>query len=175
MIGRQITIRPQDIVALLKIVTFNKSRQSPWMRKDLATALFLSNSEITNVFERLQYTGLIDVNSYALQSQALYEFLLYGLKHTFPAIIGQESKGVITSINAIPGSGIKAPNYVWPDYKGNQRGYSVTPLYPEVTTAAKEDSKLHQLLAACDVFRIGQVREVNFARKWLKKELLDQD
>lgn len=175
MISRQITIRPQDIVALLKIVSFNKNKQPSWMRKDLAAALFLSNSEITNVFERLQFTGLIDVNSYAIQSQALYEFLLYGLKHTFPAIIGQETKGVITGINAIPGSGVKSPNYVWPDYQGKQRGYAVTPLYPEVITAAKGDGLLHQLLAACDVLRMGQVREVNFARTWLKKELLNKE
>lgn len=175
MTSRQITIRPQDIVALLKVVSFNKSNQPSWMRKDLATALSLSNSEITNVFERLQYTGLIDINSYAIQSQALYEFLLYGFKHIFPAIIGQETKGVITSINALTGSGIKSPNYVWPDYKGTQRGYAVTSLYSEVTTAAKADNKLHQLLAVCDVFRIGQVREVNFAKNWLKKELLNED
>ena len=175
MVSRQITIRPQDIVALLKIVSFNKNKQPAWMKKDLAAALFLANSEITNVYERLKYTGLIDVNNNGIQYQALYEFLLYGLKHTFPAVIGSEAKGIITSINALPGSGIKSPNYVWPDYEGKQRGYAITPLYPEISSAAKEDTMLHQLLAACDVLRIGQVREVNFARNWLKKELLNKD
>lgn len=145
------------------------------MKKDLAAALFLANSEITNVFERLRNTGLIDISSNAIQYQALYEFLLYGLKHTFPAIIGQETKGVITGINAIPGSTIKSPNYVWPDYQGKQRGYAVTPLYPELPAAAREDDMLHHLLAASDVLRIGKVREVNFARNWLKKELLNKD
>lgn len=172
MISRQISLRPQDIVALLKVVSFKKAGPKSWMKKDLAAALSVANSEITNVFDRLQYTGLIDVDTYSIQSQALYEFLVYGLKHVFPAVIGRETKGVITSINAIPDAGINAPNYVWPEYQGSSRGFAVTPLYPEVPSAVKEDKVLHQLLAACDVIRIGHVREVNFARDWLKEQLL---
>jgi hypothetical protein len=172
MVTRQITLRPQDIVALLKIVSFYRQGQVSWKKGDLAAALFLANSEITNVFGRLRHTGLIDTSNNAIQYHSFYEFLLYGLKHSFPALVGQETKGVITGINALPDSGIKAPSYVWPDYLGKHRGYSVIPLYPEAPAAARDDDYLHQLLAACDVLRIGKVREVNFARTWLKKQLL---
>lgn len=172
MVTRQIALRPQDIVALLKIVSFYRKGKVSWKKGDLAEALFLANSEITNVFGRLRHTDLIDTDNGTIQYQSFYEFLLYGLRHSFPAIVGHETKGVITGINALPDSGIQAPNYVWPDYQGKYRGYSVIPLYPEAPAAARNDDYLHLLLAACDVLRIGTVREVNFARTWLREQLL---
>ena len=112
MINRQITIRPQDVVVLIKIISFNKSKVS-WLRKDLASALNISNSEITNIFKRLRFTGLIDVNRNVIQVNALIEFLIYGLKATFPPYIGSETRGILTGANVFNESGIKGPNYVW--------------------------------------------------------------
>lgn len=172
MIARQISLRPQDIVVLLKIVSFKKDGVA-WLRKDLATALNLSNSEITNVFERLRATGLIDIGKNAVYSNALYEFLVYGLKAAFPPYVGPETRGILTGANAFSDIGIKGPNYVWEYYEGKQRGIAISPLYPEVVSAVLKDEHLYQALCACDMLRVGQTREINFAREWLRGFLID--
>lgn len=64
--NRQIAIRPQDVVILLKIISFQKSHTA-WLRKDQAEHLGLSNAEITNVFERLRNTGLMDIRMSDIQ------------------------------------------------------------------------------------------------------------
>jgi hypothetical protein len=91
-------------VVLLKIVSFNKVG-TPWLRKDMAAAWDLSNSEITNVFERLRATGLIDVSKNAMYTNALCEL------PTFRPYIGAETRGILTGGNAFAESGIKGPNY----------------------------------------------------------------
>jgi hypothetical protein len=72
--SKQITIRPQDIVVLLKIVSLAKDKKD-WLKKDLADSLNLANSEITKVFERLKFTGLIVGTQ--VQSLTFYEYLIY--------------------------------------------------------------------------------------------------
>lgn len=172
MINRQITMRPQDIVVLLKIVSFNK-RQVAWRKKDLAETLNLANSEITNVFERLGNTGLVDAHKNAIQANALYEFVIYGLKAAFPPFIGPETRGILTGANAFPDINIKGVNYVWEDYHGEHRGNSLSPLYPDVIKAVQKDDMLYKALCACDMLRVGQTREIGFARDWLKKFILE--
>jgi len=168
MINRQITIRPQDIVVLIKLIVLGKKNIS-WLKKDLADELCLSNSEITKVFVRLQATGLFSANSNVIQRTTFYEFLIYGLKITFPPFIGSETRGVLTGVNALKEGGIRGTNYVWESYEGQHRGISVSPLYPDIVLAAKKDDLLYQALCACDMLRVGQTREVNFAREWLKR------
>ena len=172
MLVRQITIRPQDIVALLKIISFAKAH-SVWLRKDLAAALSLSNAEITNVFERLRATGLIDIGRNVVHANALYEFLIYGLKATFPPAIGAETRGILTGSNAFEDNGMKSANYVWEHHEGKQRGFSLSPLYSEVVMASQKDKSLYLALCACDMLRVGRTREINFARKWLKQFIID--
>jgi hypothetical protein len=172
MIARQISMRPQDVVVLLKIVCFKKNNKT-WLRKDIAAGLDLSNSEITNVFERLRATGLIDVSRNTVHTNAFYEFLVYGLKVAFPPYIGAETRGVLTGVNAFADSGIKGANYVWEYYEGKQRGTVISPLYPEVVHAVQKDEFLYHALCACDMLRVGQTREISFARKWLRDFLND--
>lgn len=173
MINRQITIRPQDIVALIKILSFKKQGKSSWLKIELAAQLHLSKAEVTKIFERLKLTGLVDFNGNVVQPQALYEFLIYGLKYTFPAFVGHETRGILTGANTFPQSGIKGIDYVWEDYNGQTRGSAISPLYPEVISAVKDDDHLYRALAACDMLRVGLTREVNFARDWLKHFILD--
>lgn len=171
--NRQITIRPQDIVVLLKIISLNKSKTA-WLRKDLAESLNLSNSEITNVFERLKNTGLIDTHKNVIQQNALYEFLIYGLKATFPPYVGPETRGILTGTNVFPTSNIKGINYVWENFNGQHRGNSLSPLYPEIISAVQKDNHyLYGALSACDMLRVGQSREIKFARQWLKNFILE--
>ena len=59
--------------------------------------------------------------------------------------------------------------YVWPDISGKKRGMFIEPLYPGAIAAAKEDAILYDLLAICDVFRVGRVREVKKAEELMKE------
>ncbi len=56
---------------------------------------------------------------------------------------------------------------VWPDPNGSVRGQTLLPLYPGLPAAAKEDSKLYELVALFDALRIGQAREREMAGKML--------
>lgn len=100
---KQITIRPQDVVVLLKIISLERSGKS-WMKKDLADSLNLANSEITNVFDRLKYTGLIMPGINRVQRLTFYEYLVYGLKATFPPFVGAEARGLVTEYSNASGS-----------------------------------------------------------------------
>ena len=51
------SMRPQDIAALLKIITYKGKK---WLNKDLAGDLFLSTAEISNSLNRSMIAGLID-------------------------------------------------------------------------------------------------------------------
>jgi hypothetical protein len=164
---KQIAIRPQDIVVLLRIISLEKSAKT-WMKKDLADSLNLANSEITNVFDRLKCTGLIMPGVNRVQRLTFYEYLIYGLKATFPPFVGAETRGLITASGAIPGSNISGSDYVWPYAKGQTRGTSIVPLYPQIVHACENDNDLYLALSACEMLRVGRVREINFARQWLR-------
>ena len=168
---KQITIRPQDVVVLLKIISLERSGKS-WMKKDLADSLNLANSEITNVFDRLKYTGLIMPGINRVQRLTFYEYLVYGLKATFPPFVGAETRGLVTASGAIPESNISGSDYVWPHAKGKIRGTSIVPLYSEIVHACENDKDLYFALSACEMLRVGRVREVNFARQWLKNFII---
>lgn len=75
----------------------------------------------------------------------------------------------MTGANAFNESGIKGPNYVWEYYQGQHRGNAISPLYPEVAFAVQNDNYLYDAVCSCDMLRVGQTREINFAREWLKK------
>src|SRR5688572_28782917 len=107
--SKQTTIRPQDIVALLKIVSLAKAEKD-WLKKDLADGLNLANSEITKVFDRLKFTGLIVGTR--IQSLTFYEYLIYGLRATFPPSIGTQVRGLLTGSGALPESNIAGSDYV---------------------------------------------------------------
>jgi hypothetical protein len=169
---KQIAIRPQDVVVLLKVTSLEKSGKT-WMKKDLAESLNLANSEITNVFARLKYTGLILPGANRVQRLTFYEYLVYGLKATFPPFVGAQTRGLVTASGAMPESNISGSDYVWPNAKGKTRGTSIIPLYSEIVYACEIDNNLYLALSACEILRVGRVREVNFARQWLKKFLTE--
>ena len=170
--SKQVTIRPQDIVVLLKIVVLARSGND-WLKKDLADSLNLANSEITKVFERLRFTGLIVGNR--VQYLTFYEYLIYGLKATFPPTLGPEVKGLVTGSGALPESNIAGSDYVWTHAEGKTKGTSITPLYSEVVFASEKDHNLYLALSACEMLRVGRVREINFARQWLKVFITGKD
>jgi len=60
---------------------------------------------------------------------------------------------------------------VWPCAEGQDKGYSVQPLYKSVPHAVSQDAILYDLLAIVDVLRSGNARDSLVAVKTLKKYL----
>lgn len=164
-------MRPQDIVVLLKIIALG---DSPWRIIDIATALAISQSEVSEALNRNKIAGLMDSSKRAVHREALTEFLLHGLKYVFPEQPGSTARGVPTAHSAPPLSKrlmATEESYVWPHPEGRARGQSIRPLYPTVPKAARSDPRLHELLALVDAVRIGKARERGLAAEEIKKQM----
>jgi len=161
-------MRPQDIAILLKIIALGKQ---DWMNKDLASMLHISPSEITESLSRSQFAGLINASRKKVFVSALKNFLVFGLKVVFPVQPGAMVKGLATAHAApvLKKYFSSEEIYVWPDATGKERGMMVEPLYPGAVEAAKQDPVFYDLLAICDVFRIGKVREIEKAKDQFEK------
>jgi hypothetical protein len=168
---QQQSMRPQDIVVLLKIIAL---RENSWSQLVLADELFISQSEISQCLSRSKYAGLLQFDRKKVNKQSLMEFLQYGIKYVFPQQPGAIVRGVPTAHSAPPMDAIiqSEEKYVWPSGKGSVRGQSIIPLYPSVVDAVKLDSLLHELLALIDALRVGRAREREIAIQELKKRIL---
>ena len=166
------SLRPQDILVVLKLVTL---KGEPSRQIDLALSLGLSQAEVGFSLARLRILGFLSPLTNTPYMGALLDFLVYGLKHVFPTEIGRFVRGTPTSSSASPlSSKFRLPPeavLVWPDPEGKVRGQSLEPLYPSIPEAAKKDEKLYELLALTDALRAGGTREVELAKVELTKRL----
>ena len=169
---QQPVMSPQDIVVLLKIITYGNEQ---WHQLPMAQELHISQSEISKSLARSKFAGLLDASGKKVFRLALMEFLQYGITYTFPQQPGAIVRGVPTAHSTSPLNEIirREENYVWPSGKGTVRGQSVIPLYPSVTKAVQNDPKLHELLALVDALRVGRAREKEIAIKELKARILN--
>lgn len=160
-------MRPQDIVVLLKIISFGKQE---WRIVDLANQLFISQSEVSEALNRCKISGLIDETKKKVRFLALLDFLRYGLKYVFPAQLSSVVRGIPTAHSAEPLSKKIISNdiYVWSDPEGRSIGQSIEPLYKNVVKAALIDTKLYEFLALVDALRIGRSKEIKLADEELK-------
>ncbi|MCP5170630.1 MAG: hypothetical protein H6999_12850 [Hahellaceae bacterium] len=107
--------------------------------------------------------------------QALYGFIVHGLKYVFPAKPGEITRGIATAFAApvlnqqLMSAGEFVP--VWPDARGNTKGQAIEPLCKSVAYAVRRDPEMYALLALVDAIRIGQPREANLAADLLKQRL----
>jgi hypothetical protein len=164
-------MRPQDILVLLKIIAL---ADTPWRITDIANALNISQSEISESLNRNRIAGFVDDSKRQVHKAALLEFLLHGLKYVFPEQPGPIVKGMPTAHSAPPLSSkivATAEPFVWPDPEGTLRGQSIRPLYNTVPDAARSDPKLYELLALVDAIRVGRARERRLAESELGKRL----
>jgi hypothetical protein len=161
-------MRPLDIVILLKIIA---KGDSSWFNKDLANELGISASEVSESLNRSWLAGFLDETKKKLFRNALLEFLCHGLKYVFPQKPGELVKGMPTAHSAPIASSTFTSDepYVWPYPQGIVRGQAIEPLYPTVPTAAEQDTYLYELLALCDMLRVGRAREVKFATEKLSE------
>ena len=164
-------MRPQDILVLLKIVSIHNQK---WRNIDIANALQVSPSEVSEALNRCRIAGLIDSKKRSVHANSFKEFLIYGLKYVFPVEPGAMVKGIPTAHSAPPvneqiSSG--GDVYVWPYAKGTQRGQAIEPLYKTLPAIIQEDKMFYELMAIVDTLRVGRAREVKIAIDELEKRL----
>ncbi|RBP51332.1 hypothetical protein [Arenicella xantha] len=165
------TMKPQDILVLLKIIACG---EEPWFQIPMARDLGLAQSEMSRSIARSKYAGLLDASGRKVRRLALMDFIEYGLTYVFPQRPGSMVRGVPTSHSASP---LKEQihsddNFVWPYASGTVKGQAVTPLYKSVPEAIQNDPLLHELLALVDAIRLGSSREKAIAVTELKKRVL---
>lgn len=163
-------MRPHDVVVLLKIAS---KGSAPWMMKDLALELGISQSEVSESLNRSVYAGLIADDKKSVMKSALLEFLEFGLKYMYPQQLGAVVRGMPTAFSAPPLADkiVSDENVVWPFAEGKARGQAIEPLHPGVPKACLQDSELYKLLALTDGIRVGKAREKKLAMDELRKRL----
>ena len=164
-------MRPQDVVILLKILTYGHCK---WTFANLSLSLQISASEVSEAMERNRIAGLVNPAKNQVNKLALREFLIYGLKYCFPAQLGHSTRGIATAHSAPPVSNHIAEgreNYVWAYYKGTRTGNPIAPLYRKIPKFIENDKELYEFLAIIDSLRIGKNREIEFAIQELDKKL----
>lgn len=151
---------------LLKIATKGKGE---WLNKNLAKELGISASEVSESLNRSWLAGFLDETKKKLFGNALLEFLCHGLKYVFPQRPGELVKGLLTAHSAAIASRTFHSDelYVLPYPQGTARGQAIEPLYHTVPNSAEQDPFLYDLLALCDMLRVGRAREVKFAAEKL--------
>ena len=164
-------MRPQDVVVLLKKISPAGYQMNG---KQLAKSLGISPSEVSEAMNRNHVAGLVDKEKKNINTLALKEFVVNGLKYCFPAELGPVVRGVPTASSCEPFSRLVAQGsdvFVWTSPVGTVRGQEVSSLYGTVPEAALKDNDFHILMAIVDVLRIGRAREKEMAISELDKYL----
>lgn len=171
----QISLKPQDLVVLLKLATVQGAL---FTYAVLGRELRISASEVHSSLARARAAGLVaeaDGAAVDLMRPAVREFVLHGARYAFPATRESIVRGVPTA-HAAPFMRERItlsdePPPVWPYAHGSVRGIALLPLYPSVPEATAKDPKLYEVLTLFDALRIGAAREREIAsealRKWL--------
>ena len=170
---KQIVMRPQDVVILLKKISPAGRNMNG---KELALSLGISQSEVSESLARSQASGLFNSDDSRVNTLALKDFLVYGIKYCFVAVPAGIVRGVPTAVSASPVKERIIGNeeiFVWPDANGTARGQAVAPLYPSVPEASMRDTDLYRLMAIVDTLRLGRVRECEIAMEYLNSYFLD--
>jgi hypothetical protein len=169
-------LRPQDVVLVLKLVAANSAA---WSFSKLGKELYMSASHAFQSVLRAETANLLSISKappspskargvlFEPQRNNLKEFLIHGVKYTFPVERGGPTRGIPTAEAAPPLSRHFDQDWplppVWPHAEGSVRGVAFSPLYKNVPQAALRDAKLYELLALVDAIREGRAREREIA------------
>lgn len=169
-----ISLKPQDVVILLKFCEYNSTRP-PY--SVIADEVKISQAEVLNAVKRLRLSHLLEGKSANDRPilDSVEEFLIHGVKYAFPPKRGTIVRGIPTSYAADPLKSLIIPGDdpipVWPYSKGDHRGLALLPLYRTVPEAVQNDRLLYQRLALTDAIRSGNSRERKLAESELIKSL----
>ena len=94
-------MRPQDVPILLKILSYDRARQS-WQMKNLASDLRISPSEVSESLNRSVEADLLDGKKKRVNRLALNDFLMHGIRYVFPQRPGALVRGMNTAHSAWP-------------------------------------------------------------------------
>jgi len=174
-------LHPQDVVVILKLIA-QGDRSKRWTYADLGKNLLMSASQVFRSVDRAEAARLLSPpsvpNSPGMREDMpltwmfpnasnLKEFLIHGVKYSFPVERGGPTRGTPTAEAAPPLNQILSQDFplppVWPNPAGFLRGIAFSPLHKNVPHAAMLDSKLYELLALVDAIREGRAREREIA------------
>jgi hypothetical protein len=138
----------------------------------------ISKTEVNTALRRCFDVGLANLDRKGIPSvntKALFEFIMYGIRYVFPARLGEITRGITTSFAApvLEGKLISAGDLVpvWPSPHGTAKGQAVEPLFKTVPFAVRRDLELYAMLALVDSIRLGQARERKVASELLEHQL----
>ncbi len=166
-------LKPQDILISLKILV--KTQQGlKWSYSQIAGELCMSPSEVHSGVKRATEARLIDRDRIPVK-RALEEFLIHGVKYSFPVAFGGATRGIPTSYAGPPlNKLISFSNQfvpVWPHPEGEIQGMELTPLYRSAPDASLIDPLLYEYLVLVDALREGRARERAIAESEIIKRL----
>ena len=165
-------LKPQDILVLLKLVSLDSEK---WSYSSLSKELFMSQSEVHAGIQRATISRLYSQPDQRPILSNLEEFLIHGIKYSFPPELGTKTRGIATSYGAIPLKNLLVQENelppVWPYFKGKVQGISFPPLYKSVPQASLKDQELYELLTIVDALREGRVRDRKYAIQELQNRI----
>ena len=165
-------LKPQEILVLLKLSILDSEK---WSYASLAKELFISQSEVHAGIRRATVSRLYSQPDQRPILSNLEEFLIHGIKYSFPTVLGTKTRGIVTSYGASPLNKLLVQENelppVWPYSQGKVQGISFSPLYKSVPQAARKDQKLYELLTIVDALREGRVRERKMAIQELQNRI----
>lgn len=141
----------------------------------LAGAMATSTSAVHRSVGRLRQAAVCRPGSRTVRAAALLEFLRHGLRYAFPPVLGGERAGVPTAglhgaLEPVVGDD-PLVRLVWPLDGGGANGRAITPLFSAATKVAERDPRLHALLAATDLLRVGTPAQGDRVLAWLAPQL----
>lgn len=167
-------LKPQDLLVALKLWA---GQGRHWTYPLLASSLGMSVSETHGAAKRAVTAGLLASGGLGVRpnADALREFVIHGAKYSFPASLGELTRGMPTAHAASPLKALLVqsdePPPVWPHSEGSARGPRLDPLFASVPGAASKDPALYELLALFDALRVGRARERQLAVRLLQERL----
>ena len=164
-------LKPQDTLLLLKYWSVNQSAKIVSVR-DLAEMISISPGEVSKSTKRL-ITARLAVERHGkvfAESNAMIEWLCYGVRYAYPQENGGYGRGLETSWNCkilnsemVPPS----PALVWSIPQGSVEGILIEPFHKSVPMVAGQDKSLYEALSLIEAIRGGKPRELLIARKLL--------
>ncbi len=166
------SLKSQDILVALKLVAIGNRM---WTYSFLSSHLFISISEVHATVRRAVRSHLLNPDGNVPIIQSVTEYLVFGIRYSFPPFLGELTHGTPTGYGAPPLTYMfengDEPPPVWKDGQGEVFGYECSPIYPTASDAACLDSNLYELLTLVDAIRIGAPRERALAGNILVKRL----